>query len=155
MPRPAFALVLATLALAGCDAATTRASLEGLSWDYVSTNTAFATEEATFEVPFTRGVIAIVAPDGNGLRTYRLYPCQSGRVICLNSPQGPAAAVQRGQRHYIIAIPGGQTFFLRPGGGGTVRTPQGDAPLAWNSYINGVPTSPQAAAATALRASAP
>ena len=132
MPRPAIALVLAALALAGCDAATTRATMEGLTWDYLSTNTAFGTEEAAFEVPFTRGVIAIVATERGELRTYRLYPCLSGAGVCLNSPQGPASAVQRGQRHYIVAGPAGRTFFL----------PQGDVPLSWNAYINGIPAWP-------------
>jgi hypothetical protein len=142
MPRPAIALVLAALAFAGCDAATTRATVEGLTWDNVSTDTAFKAEEAAFELPFTRGVIAIVATERGELRTYRLYPCLSGGGVCLNSPQGPASAVQRGQRHYIVAGPAGRTFFLRPGGGGTLRTPQGDVPLAWNAYINGIPAWP-------------
>jgi hypothetical protein len=142
MPRSATALLLATFALGGCDAATTRATLEGLTWDNISTDAAFATEAAAFEVPFTRGVIAIVAAEGGELRTYRLYPCSAASAVCLNSPQGPAAAVQRGRRHYIVAIPGGRTFFLRPGGGGTLRTAQGDGPLAWNAYINGTPAWP-------------
>ena len=142
MPRTAPAFLFAATVLAGCDAATTRATLESLTWDTVTTETAFATEEATFEIPFTRGVIAIVATERGELRTYRLYPCQSGTGVCLNSPRGPATAVQRGQRHYIVAGPAGRTFFLRPGGGGTLRTPQGDVPLSWNSYINGIPAWP-------------
>lgn len=154
MPRPAIALVLATVALAGCETATTRATLEALTWDRVSTTTAFATEETFFEIPFTRGVIAIVAAERGELRTYRLYPCQSATAVCLNSPQGPVAGVQRGQRHYIVAIPGGRTFFLQPGGGGTLRTAQGDAPLAWNAYINGVAATGQAATLAADRQAA-
>ncbi len=142
MSRTAAACIFAATLLAGCDAATRRATLESLTWNNMATRTTFATEEATYEIPFTRGVIAIVATERGELRTYRLYPCQSGTGVCLNSPQGPSSSVQRGQRHYIVAGPAGRTFFLRPGGGGTLRTPQGDAPLTWNSYINGIPAWP-------------
>jgi hypothetical protein len=140
MPRPAaVALMFATLALAGCDAATT----QDLTWDSIAADVTRTSEEAFTELPFTRGVIAVVAAEGDEFSSYRLYPCQSGAAVCVNSPRGQASAVQRTDTHFIVQGTGGRTFFLRPGGGGTLRTAQGDVPLAWNSYINGVPVWPQ------------
>jgi hypothetical protein len=140
MPRSAaIALMLASLALAGCDAATT----PDLSWNSITADVTRTSEEAFAELPFTRGVIAVVATEDDSFESFRLYPCQSGAAVCLNSPTGPASAVQRTDSHFIVQGVGGRTFFLRPGGGGTLRTAQGDVPLAWNSYINGVPVWPQ------------
>jgi hypothetical protein len=143
MSRPLPALLLAAFALAGCDMATTEAALNDLTWDRVTADVARASEESFTELPFTRGVIAVVTSEQGQFSSFRLYPCQSGAAVCLNSPQGPASTVQRTNAHYIVQGTGGRTFFLRPGGGGTLRTPQGDTPLAWNAYINGVPAWPE------------
>jgi hypothetical protein len=142
MTRPALALVIAASALAGCDAATSRATLDGISLADVSANIGRASEESFRELPFTRGPVAVVAAEGGDLRTYRLYPCGGGTTACFGAPDGPASAIRRSNAHFIVAAPGGRTFFLRPGGGGTLRTPGGDVPLSWNSNINGVPAWP-------------
>lgn len=145
MPRTAILpLAFAAAAtLAGCDLATTRSTMEGLTLDSVTADVTRASEEAFAELPFSRGAISVIWPDDNGLSSARLYPCQSGEAVCLNSPQGRASAVERTDSHYILAFGDGRTFFLRPGGSGTLRTAQADIPLAWNAYINGVPVYPQ------------
>jgi hypothetical protein len=133
----------AAATLAGCDLATTQAAMQGLTWNTVTADVSRASEEAFAELPFTRGPISVIWPGDDGLRSARLYPCQSSEAICLNSPHGPASAVERTDRHFILAFGDGRTFFLRPGGEGTLRSAQGDIPLAWNAYVNGVPVYPQ------------
>lgn len=143
MTRPALALVIAATALAGCDAATTRATLETTTFAGISADVARTAEEAFRELPFTRGPVAVLAAEGGELRGYRLFPCRTADMVCLGSTQGPATTLGRSDSHFIAAFPGGPSFFLRPGGGGTLRTAQGDIPLAWNSFVNGVPAWPQ------------
>jgi hypothetical protein len=144
MPKSAvLSLTLAAGLLAGCDMAGTQATMESLTWDEVSTQVTRSSEETFYELPFTRGVISVVATEDGRLRTYRLYPCAGGTAVCAGSPQGRAAQVQRTDTHFIVDGLYGHTFFLRPGGGGTLRTNGVDAPLSWNSYINGVPVWPQ------------
>lgn len=135
------AAALAATTLAACDPAVTTQTVAQLEWDNLTAKTNRAVEESYFELPFTRGVIAVTFADHGRLGSDRLYPCASGTAVCLNSPRGAAAQVLRTDYHYIVDF-GHRTFFLRPGGGGTLRTHAGDAPLAWNAYINGVPAWP-------------
>jgi len=135
--------IVVTATLAGCDLAATTETLEGVTWDGVVADVSRASEEAFAELPFTRGPISVIWPGTDGLNSARLYPCQSAAAICLNSPHGPASTVERTDRHYILAFGDGRTFFLRPGGDGTLRASRGDIPLAWNAYVNGVPVYPQ------------
>jgi hypothetical protein len=139
----ALSVVLAAGVLAGCDMAATQATMESLTWDEVSADVGRASEESTRELPFTRGVIAVVATEDGELSSWQLFPCQSGTGVCGGSPQGRAAEVQRTDRHFIVSGLYGRTFFLRPGGGGTLRNGNVDTPLAWNAYVNGVPVYPQ------------
>lgn len=135
------AIALAATSLAACDGALSGDTVAQLEWDNLTAKSNRAFEESFLELPFTRGVIAVTFADHDRLASDRLYPCASGTAVCLNSPRGAAAQVLRTDLHYVLDY-GHRTFFLRPGGGGTLRTPAGDTPLAWNAYINGIPAWP-------------
>ena len=74
MPRPVLAAAM-LVALAGCDTAATRATMETLTWNDVTAPVARASEDALREIPFTRGEIVVVAPERDEMRSYHLYPC--------------------------------------------------------------------------------
>lgn len=135
----ALSVVIAGSLVAGCDMAGTQPTMEALTWDEIRADVARASEESFAELPFTRGEIAVVATEDGELTSWRLYPCQNGTGVCGGSPQGRAGVVQRTDSHFIVSGLYGRTFFLRPGGGGTLRTGSVDTPLAWNAYVNGVP----------------
>jgi hypothetical protein len=139
----AISVVVASGFLAGCDVAGTQGTGQALAWDEVTADVARASEESLRELPFTRGVIAVVATEDGELSSWQLFSCQNGTGVCAGSPQGQAAQVQRTDRHFIVQGLYGRTFFLRPGGGGTLRNGNVDTPLAWNAYANGVPLYPQ------------
>jgi hypothetical protein len=137
LPR-LLALAVAASSIAACDGVITRDQVAQLELADMTAKTNRAIEEGFFELPFTRGVIAVIYESDGQITSDRLYPCASGQSVCLNSPQGEQAQVLRTDVHYVLDY-GDRTFFLRPGGGGTLRDPSGDAPLAWNAYINGIP----------------
>lgn len=126
-----------TTALSGCD--TLPIAPENMTHDAMTADVARSIESTFEERPFVNGTIAIVASENGELRTYRLVPCQNGTAICQGSDRGRAVQLRVTPDHYIVSgLYGGRTFFLRPGGGGTLRRGNVDMPLAWNAYVNGV-----------------
>lgn len=126
-----------TTALAGCD--TMPLSAETMTHDEMTADVARSFDATFSETPFVNGPIAVVTTENGELRSYRLIPCQDGRAICSGLVRGQAAQLQVTADHYIVSgLYGDRTFFLRPGGGGTMRRASGDVPLAWNSFVNGV-----------------
>ncbi|MCX7302665.1 MAG: hypothetical protein NTX73_20195 [Rhodobacterales bacterium] len=91
------------------------------------------------EIPFSNGAISVVATERGKISTFLLVPCQSGNGICTASPIGRAGSLTVSPDFYIVqGTYRNRTFFLRPGGGGWLRTGNVDVPLAWNSTINGI-----------------
>jgi hypothetical protein len=113
---------------------------ESMTYDTMTADVARSFETAFAETPFVNGTIAVVTTENGELRSYRLVPCQDGQSICSGLVRGQAVPLQVTPDHYIVSgLYGDRTFFLRPGGGGTMRRASGDVPLAWNSFVNGVP----------------
>jgi hypothetical protein len=126
-----------TTVVAGCD--TLPMTTETMTYDAMVADVSRSFEANFAEKPFVNGTIAIVARENGELRTYRLVPCQNGAAICMGSNRGPAAQLRVTADHYIVSgLYGNRTFFLRPGGGGTLRRGGIDVPLAWNAYVNGL-----------------
>jgi hypothetical protein len=87
------------------------------------------------EYPFERGVIDIVADEGNQLRTFRMVVCQQGQAVCANSIRGPVGQVTQEPDYMIVrGLFGGRTFYLSPGGDGAIYYGnQRASALAWNN----------------------
>ena len=94
-------------------------------------------ERASSEAPFERGAMAVVAPDGGTLRTWRLVPCQGGQAVCAWSESGPAGRLSRTPDYVVVSGLFGVTFWLSYAGDGYVERDHAFTPLTWNSRIDG------------------
>lgn len=129
-------LVAAMVAL-GLVAACSKVGLpsEDIVFDNVvlETNRSFAA--AYLQQPFELGPISVIATENARLRTYRLVPCREGWAICAGGPSGQAGQLQVTPDHSMVTALYGRTFFLSPGGDGTLRRGSQDVALAWNADL--------------------
>jgi hypothetical protein len=126
--------------LAGCDVTPTDSA--SFTYDAIVADVSRSIDATFAETPFVNGSVAVVTTENGRLRTYRLVPCQNGTAICSGLHHRAAVQPQVTRDHTIVSgLYGDRTFFLRPGGGGTMRRGGVDFPLAWNSHVNGVPRS--------------
>ena len=129
---------LATLAgLAGCGM--TMPDPASMTTDALNAEVGRSTEAVFSETPFANGAMSVVVVENGEMRTYRLVPCANGTSVCAGNANGPFARVTTTADHTVVeGVYGNRTFFLRPGGGGTMRRGGVDVPLVWNAYVNGV-----------------
>ncbi len=123
--------------LAGCDMAMPDPAT--MTMDALNAEVSRSTEAVFSETPFANGTMSVVVVENGELRTYRLVPCVNGTAICSGNVNGQAGRLTLTPDHYVVqGVYGDRTFFLRPGGGGTMRRGGVDVPLVWNAYVNGV-----------------
>jgi hypothetical protein len=87
------------------------------------------------EFPFERGVIDIVADEGDQMRTFRMAVCRQGQAVCADSIHGPAGQLTQEPDYWIVrGLFGNRTFYLSPGGDGAIYYGnERAAALAWNN----------------------
>lgn len=131
--RAALALALAA-ALPGC-AQVQAVPESALEWPANESAMLRAFAQSFSETPFEHGAVTVIAAEGGDLRSYRLVPCRGGAAVCAGGLDGPAGRLElRPDYHVVTGLYGGRTFFLSPGGDGTLRLRSGvDVPLAWEA----------------------
>ena len=124
-------------ALAGCDM--TMPDPASMTTDAFNAEVGRSAEAMFSETPFANGAMSVVVVENRQMRTYRLVACANGTAICSGNANGRAGRLTITPDHYVVeGVYGNRTFFLRPGGGGTMRRGGVDLPLVWNAYVNGV-----------------
>lgn len=132
------ALLVLPVALAACDAAGTGMSISAPSdqqLDWRNADAAVARAFAsTLETPFANGPMQVIATEGGQIRSFRLIPCGGGAAVCAGSLYGAAGTVEVTPDFHIVRGLYGRTFWLAPGGAGSIEYRNGTTlPLAWDS----------------------
>ena len=94
-------------------------------------------ERSLTEAPFANGALAVIAPQGDQLDTYRLVPCQGGAAICGGGPAGPAGRLVRTPDWFVVQGLYGRTFWLSHGGDGYLERNGQLVPLSWEARSTG------------------